>query len=290
MALELVTHLHAATDSEAVVQILPIGGDLPEGLAGTLVGPKCTYARTLPSEFAMETLTLNGAHRSKVLVTEPCYWTPELPFLYTLRAHWNDAAGHAQERDFVVGFRRLAPRGASLYWDSSRVVLRGARVELLQDDMVDPVRAADVALIVPRPTNDQCDLADRTGVALIADLRQGPHDVDELHRLSTRPAVAMLFVDQRRITADSIRQLAPRVLLAVDATDGQPPASWCDAIVFELDGDATLPERAVGAGKPVIAIRRGVAYADFHEARAACDRLQADLAPQFDLAGYFVAT
>jgi hypothetical protein len=32
-----------------------------------------------------------------------------------------------------------------------------------------------------------------------------------------------------------------------------------------------------------------VAYADFDEARAACDRLQAELAPEFDLAGYFVA-
>ena len=40
---------------------------------------------------------------------------------------------------------------------------------------------------------------------------------------------------------------------------------------------------------PVIAIRRGESYADFTTARAACDRLQAQLSPEFNLAGYFIA-
>jgi hypothetical protein len=38
----------------------------------------------------------------------------------------------------------------------------------------------------------------------------------------------------------------------------------------------------------VIAIREGGTYADLQTARLACDHLQAALAPEFDLAGYFV--
>ena len=65
-------------------------------------------------------------------------------------------------------------------------------------------------------------------------------------------------------------------------------AAAADVIAVELAEGDRPPAWIAKVSKPVIAIRRGRVYADFFEARAACDRLQAELAPDFNLAGYFV--
>ena len=65
-------------------------------------------------------------------------------------------------------------------------------------------------------------------------------------------------------------------------------ADTCQAIIVELQSDQRPPTSLATLNKPMIAIRRGVAFNNLHEARAACDRLQAELAPEFDLAGYVV--
>ena len=52
--------------------------------------------------------------------------------------------------------------------------------------------------------------------------------------------------------------------------------SWARILAVELHEGERPPAWLAASGKPVIAIRRGVSYADFHEARAACDRLHLD--------------
>jgi hypothetical protein len=74
---------------------------------------------------------------------------------------------------------------------------------------------------------------------------------------------------------------------AAEAPDPKDVEAAADVVAVELAAEERPPSWMASLGKPVIAIRRGGAYANLHEARAACDRLQAELAPEFDLAGYF---
>jgi hypothetical protein len=274
--------LQHASDSQAEVEVLGPGTTPVLGLSGEVYGPKCEFARTLPTKYPVT--------GSKILIPEPCYWTPQLPFLYELELRWQDAEGGDHSFKRLVGLRRLSPRRNSLYWDSRRVVLRGMRVPMVTADLIAAARAADVTLLTP-PTDEQCALADRFGTPLIADLRDADSTADHLARLVEHPSVAMVLVNDRQLFPSEIEQLPLGGIyaVAVDAPCATPLAPWSNVIVVELQpGDR--PHAALAhCAKPVIAIRRGESYADFAAARAACDRLQTELSPEFNLAGYFVA-
>ena len=63
-----------------------------------------------------------------------------------------------------------------------------------------------------------------------------------------------------------------------------------DAFAVELQS-GELPSAAFAAcARPVLVVRRGADGADVAAARVAADALQAELAPGFDFAGYFVET
>jgi hypothetical protein len=64
-------------------------------------------------------------------------------------------------------------------------------------------------------------------------------------------------------------------------------AVTCDAYAIELQSGERPPTWAATCDKPVIVIRNDL-EAEIRTARMSCDKLQAELAPEFDLAGYFV--
>src|SRR5687767_11537466 len=88
-----------ATESRAVVEVAAIDAEPVESLRASILGPKCAYARTLPSEYS------NIEGQSEIVVQEPCYWTPELPFLYELTVKWRDRAGAEQCSCRNIGLR-----------------------------------------------------------------------------------------------------------------------------------------------------------------------------------------
>jgi hypothetical protein len=61
----------------------------------------------------------------------------------------------------------------------------------------------------------------------------------------------------------------------------------CDAFAVELNPGDRPPAWLATCDKPVMAIRKNIA-SEIPTGRTGCDRLQAELAPKFDLAGYFV--
>ena len=104
----------------------------------------------------------------------------------------------------------------------------------------------------------------------------------------------MALSRQRLELAGELPGRAAGVLLAqqfdsLDWGDANSLASGVAVIVAMLADGERPPAWMAACGRPIVAIRRGAAYADFEKARADCDRLQAALAPEFDLAGYFVA-
>jgi hypothetical protein len=84
-----------------------------------------------------------------------------------------------------------------------------------------------------------------------------------------------------------LRAAARNTLFAQRIVDDQPlrTAPWAKCIVWQIDKH--MPQRPPDTDLPVIVYRPGNPDATINEARAACDQLQADLAPLGDFAGYF---
>ena len=51
-------------------------------LRGTLRGPFCETARTLPAEFVFRDMATTMTQMAEAIVTDPCMWSPEMPHLY----------------------------------------------------------------------------------------------------------------------------------------------------------------------------------------------------------------
>jgi hypothetical protein len=267
--LEIFTH--RATESAVIVELGDWAGI--EVRSFQLCGPRCERAHTLPATFQAD-------QSGTLLVTDPCYWTPQLPFLYDVELILQLADGTTTTWKHTVGLRRWEIDGRNLFRERRRVVLRGAAVA--DFDVTDLAAAVDaeMALVVRDPSEAQLQRASELGVSIVADLRGLSPDVVSY---TWQPSVALVLLDTATSKSHAIRTVS-----VAHPACGFAANTWPDAIAIELNETNQPPAWAATCGKPVIAIRRQGAYAELAEARRACDQLQADLAPQFDLAGYFV--
>jgi len=253
-------------------------------LPALLTGPRCQFSHTLAADFVFRTTT-NAAPMA--LVTEPCYWTPALPFLYDLQL------GKSEEQKISVGLRRWTSQGSSFYLETRRTVLRGAFTDVITDEILTQARAAGTVLLLNHYHFDWCAAADRAGVPLVVDLRQAGAALGPiLSRLDWSASVLLALVSEEQLTHTT--SVGPRqCLLAPCLNASSPPAELLDsaaqAYAIELQPGESPPTWLADIDRPLVAIRRGVTSDDLPAARAACDRLQADLAPKLNLAGYFVA-
>jgi hypothetical protein len=282
-----------ATDSSALVTIACADGTSATALGSELHGPVCAFARTLPSVVAAKGARAGGG--VEFLVTEPCYWTPALPFLYDLQLRTQDAQGTIRELDRSIGIRRLIAHGRDMRLNGERIVLRGACCGQLEPSQLAEARAAETAILTPYPDSNVFDAAANTGVFLMVDATEKSGDVMSIFLgLSWQPAAAVVLLTREQIAADRVRAarrmnlLVAQHIKADDRIVEADMAAAADVIAVELADGERPPAWMARIAKPVIAIRRGRVYADLYEARAACDRLQAELAPEFNLAGYFV--
>ena len=110
--------LGEVTDVEARVYARYRGGQVdgavatePIVLCGTLRGPFCDNARTLPSDFEFRAVSGEGGGvMAEAVVTEPCMWSEELPHLYHADVEARQGERVVSEYHGKVGLRRLAPR------------------------------------------------------------------------------------------------------------------------------------------------------------------------------------
>jgi hypothetical protein len=96
--------------------------DTPVQLVGTLRGPYCESSRTLPAEFTFQStqsLPPNDGHGNdangreaiaKVVVPDPCLWSPELPHLYQADLEARFGARVIDRYHGSIGLRRTSPR------------------------------------------------------------------------------------------------------------------------------------------------------------------------------------
>jgi hypothetical protein len=109
MANEIEIWLGDVTDMEAHVFARYVGSELVE-LTGTLRGPFCEIARTLPADFAFHKTSGSATNMVEALVTEPCLWSREMPQLYRVDIRAETAGRIVAEYHGEIGLQRLAPR------------------------------------------------------------------------------------------------------------------------------------------------------------------------------------
>jgi hypothetical protein len=300
---------------------LPPGVDAAAAtLTGTLTGPECLRAITLPVTAKLAAVRpggeapADGTLVARAILTEPAFWTPELPNLYRLEARLEAGKPELATWRRPIGLRRLGVRGRSLWLDGRRYVPRGQAAVAEAID-VNAFRGAALAAVVTDPSEAVLDRCNAEGVAVIgmlADASGRPLGVGEaaaaVIRWARHPAVLVAVVP-RGITAEAAAAIAAAVrgrkdtLLFGQEVDGLVPPvevrDGIDLLVVTLP-PAGLPHdtwRSVPPAVPLLAWRTGGHAAVASEpSRSGCDALQAALAawgggqpgPRWDWAGYLV--
>ena len=185
------------------------------------------------------------------------------------------------------GIRRLGTKGRSLVLETRRWVPRGICLARITADDLNAARDAGAVLVGPPPEEEICLEASRHGVPLIIEIGNSGNLLNEARRLAPWPAVFLLLFEPDALVDASIRAAARNVLFAVKSAAGEisvPP--WAQAILCDADPDGGT--QVADCQLPVFVRRRLSSAADIRVARSACDRLQYDMVPNGDFAGYLV--
>lgn len=273
-------------------------------LSGKLSGPLCRYAQTLPltvpfqvAKGRVHTGAMQGedGERSQTLLAEivipdPCFWTPELPFIYRVQLQLRRGTDIVETAERLVAIRRLGVRGRDLFFEGQRWVLRGVRMESTDWPDLTRWRDAAAALVVPNPSDDICEESSVVGILVVAELHGTVADIErELVRLARWPAVGLAIAECTEPLGVEIRRRAPNVLLGQRTTLGAIDKSeWPHVAICDASDLAQYSGCAQPTELPVIAERRLAQSLSPDQARTECDRLQSDLADIGDFAGYMV--
>jgi hypothetical protein len=274
-------------------------------LTGFLRGPHCLHSTTLPATIKFTDAGPGDSLLAKATLPDPCFWSPAIPSLYD--AHLELRRGEEVlavcERKF--GIRALDVRGKFLYEQGKRFVLRGVAAQLdpllrspansLPDLL--PWHDAPAAMLAKNPANALCEEAARVGVLVVAGVTSDQHALQHVQRLSRFACVAMIALAGEVRIDNDLRLAAKNTILARwnGAAEDLAVNDGCEAIVVSLAGD---PNSVAATGHPCwasqtipVIVWRSLDYSSSQQlqaARAACDELQAALAPLGDFAGYFV--
>jgi hypothetical protein len=271
-------------------------------LSGNLSGPFCRYAQTLPLTVPLHAKSRpRAASRhpdegerpqalSEVVIPDPCFWTPELPFHYRVQLELRRETEIIDTAQRVIGVRRLGVRGRHLFFEGKRWVLRGIRVESTDWRDLTAWRNASAAMMVPSPSDQLCEELSETGILVVAELQGTAADIaTELARLSRWPAVGLAILRSTETFGIEIRRRAPNILLGQRTKPGAAvEAEWAHVALCEASDLARFSGCAQETRLPVIAERCTTQRLPPNAARAECDRLQSDLADVGDFAGYVV--
>lgn len=294
--------------AEVLVRAEPGPDGAGATITGILTGPYRGRDTTLPATARLQPTGTAGLARA--ILTEPAYWTPELPNRYRLEAEVAGAGGPAVAIDRLVGLRRLGVRGRSLWLDGRRWVPRAVIAEGVAD--IDACRPETLAALVADPDEATLARADEIGVAILATVSGGAASpaavADRIAGWSAHPAAAVVILPPdlpaarvAEVAAAARGRTGTLLLAATVAGAGPPPATvppGIDALVVVLEAGA-VPHGAwrEGATVPLVARRREEATPA--AGRRPCDALQAALAAwatasgpgdrAWDWAGYVVS-
>jgi hypothetical protein len=276
-------------------------------LQGRVIGPTCAFTRTLSATIRMTPKPLDSDSASadqsrnvpllaEAVVPDPCFWSPELPFLYEVHVDLlrrGEVLGTAERS---IGIRRLGVVRRKLVLEGRVWVPRAIQADEVIDGSIADFKSAGAVMCVQDPTDSLCEEASRLGVLVAAQLSQETVSAGEqslmatLGRLARWPSIALAVVGSE-LEAGQARLARPKnLLLAQRFGPGREvrPAEWADAVICEDSEPVALARRVGALELPAIAVRRVGPGLELSAARRACDDLQRELAGLGEFAGYIV--
>ncbi|MCE9557129.1 MAG: hypothetical protein K8T91_27595 [Planctomycetes bacterium] len=262
-------------------------------LTGSVLGPHCDFARTLPATVPFRPTTASSGIQSVAVVPDPCLWTPELPMLYDVRVELRRGDTVIATAQRPLAIRKFEPRGCDLNLSGKRWVLRGVRRKIVPHGPLTSWREAGAAMLLTDLDEALATEAARLGVPLVAMIGGTTRDeiAAELRRLARCPAVLLAAIEAGANLPDDIGLAAIDIRLAAYSRAENAPAvlpAWANLLLCESVDAIAIGRAVAGREYPVIALCPRSEVSDIAAARAACDLLQRDLAPFADLAGYIV--
>lgn len=246
-------------------------------LVGTVTGPRRGREVTLPTTTRLVSLpdTAESGPLSRVILTEPAFWTPDLPNLYRVEARLEpglDGFGV----DTWIGLRRLGVRGRSFWFDGRRWVPRAVTRQMTAA----AARQGAIGLVVESPSDELLASTDAIGVAVMAVLGRGEATPERIAALARHPSAVLVILPGDVVTDTaftSLRQVKGTLQIGLAVDGGRPPpvlpqGTDFAAVVLAADGTPHDDWRRPPS-TPLVAWRLGDGAG-----REACDALQRDLA------------
>lgn len=322
--------LGRADDMRAEVWLRCVASRSPGGAArstvasGTLTGPQCATAATLPTTVLLADQGWIEGQPSLVrgVCTEPGFWTPELPNLYRAEVTLRQGDEVVATGRRLIGLRRLGVKGRSLWLDGRRYVPRGVPQQPDPKGLATLRGLAAVAVIdIALPgaaagrassmLDDTLSEADRIGVGVILRLTASPGLPDDAGAVAERidawgahPSVLMVILPRSGAHLGGggtrLGRRPGTMLVGLEVDGGAAPPLTADGLDVWI---VTLPSDGVPHDGwrqppmlPVVASISEPLPPDPVAAREACDGLQARLAAwgrqdvghAWDWAGYLV--
>lgn len=283
-------------------------------LQGQISGPDCRYADTLRTTVKLRDKGPGPTLLAEVAIPEPCYWTPELPFLYRVKVAIEQGNSERLEATAIakaemslsrqIGLRRLGARNRSLFLSGKRYVPRGRFLAAPNEQAVEDAHAAEGAIWTVSPAEQLCEQASEIGVLLVAQMPaelSGSELVAEVRRLARWPAVGVVLLGESEKKRDivTLRRAAPNLLFAVpfraELATSDPASDIADLLWLSVESASEHDLAALRNCRwPILVQGVGVASKvlqeseDWTAARRRVDLLQATMAEHGDFAGYFV--
>ncbi len=256
-------------------------------LCAEIHGPECFSARTLPHSVPF--LPFQPPRLWRAQVTDPCFWSPDHPMRYRIRVEPGNGDPPILVTDF--GMRHFGSDRGQLWFNGQRWVLRAAHWPDTLDNLnLAAWQEGRLAMVVRDPTAELCQQASQAGVMLIVWV-DADCAVTQLGSLTGWAAVAVALLDRTPPqTLAALRQLAPNLLFGYELSETHLGSviEGSDLLLCRADESLLRAAQRLQPTRSICGWRPAGRLRTVPEARAACDRLQRDLAPRFDLNGYLV--
>lgn len=268
-------------------------GDWPDDarLFGTIRGPHCHYAQTLPASYRFVDRGPGDTILAEAIVPDPCFWTPAMPYLYNVQIELRQGSRILASVSRPFGIRPLGTRGRNLVFSGKRWVLRGATRLGMPDEELTQWHAVELAALLQTTTQAVVEKASNLGVMTACFTGGSEANMTGACRWASRhPSIALVVVNSTEAQATKALPTIGNLLRATFVSLDEPlqANAWTDLVIGEVGDAATFVEKYRECPVPVIASRLNHALQSPEDIRSGCDRLQRDLAPFGDYAGYIV--
>lgn len=278
------------TPARATVYARLEGLEGTEGLSlcGFVRGPRCLYSKTLPASFRLQDAGPAPTLLAKTVVPDPSYWSPDTPHIYDVTVELKKGGDIIASEVRQIGFKPLGVSGRFFTWEGKPWVLRGVTTRSSNVDSIESWRDCSAAIVGACIPNAQLREASEKGV-LCFDLGDGNRSeaecLCEAKRLAKFPSLAIANLGR---PAENIRKLMPNVVVTcISELRGFAKPVLQGILVYRSQNLSELAT-LMSLNVPLVVDRSIGPNQSVEQARAACDKLQADLAPIGQFAGYIV--